>query len=65
MSEIPEDIEVMAQAELDKGEMAIVTVARAILAERKRCAEICERIEHTGGGIEHAADAIMGEIDIP
>lgn len=39
---IPDDVLRLAKDEIAKGEMAIVTVVRAIMAERERCAQIAE-----------------------
>lgn len=40
----PEDVRLAAKAEIAKGEMAFLTVANAILAERKRCAAVARAI---------------------
>nr|OAP95063.1 hypothetical protein A4U53_17715 [Rhizobium leguminosarum] len=42
-----------------------LAIHRAILEERQRCADVCRRIELSGGGIWHAADLITGHACMP
>lgn len=53
MSDIPEDVVLAAQAEMAKGDTAFMTVARAILAERERCAQIAENKANKHGWNYH------------
>jgi hypothetical protein len=71
MSEIPDDImktaaEAFYSANMDGADRQIVTIANAIHAERKRCAEICdfyaEKYGRRSEVREDAANEIRGFI---
>jgi hypothetical protein len=55
---IPDDVLRLAKAEINKGEMAIVTVANAILAERERCAKVAVGFAERLAGLDQLTTAI-------
>lgn len=50
---VPADVLEAARGHIAQGEMAIITVVNAILAERERCAKIAEEDCRTALAIEH------------